>query len=308
MPTSETVGSKLRDWAYEDSGRAAFIFCGCRPGNNRLVLTRRELYDLASTFCGVLNEAGLGPGQVVCNTLPNSPERLITDLGCMMAGVATLNGMMYLLDGEDLTRCLTRGGCSALVVDPSRQPSIFAILGDRVIIRGENARSRLVPDLRKMFNVDCGGGSELRPWLQQMKQRGKYHPDPIDPSELAVIFNTAGTIGFSRLVTKSHSRFLLMGRTLHELMNLDPSDIVFNDRSLGWFNGTCCDYLAGGYTRVLVDMTVPPPDPLAFAWETCLAEHCTVCFLLPPAITASLSKPALWSGKRQKPRTIVSGQ
>nr|KAG5711840.1 hypothetical protein BaRGS_026281 [Batillaria attramentaria] len=48
---------------------------------------------------------GTRQGDVVCNTLPNSPERLLTDLGIMLAGGVAMNGQVFLADGADFINC-----------------------------------------------------------------------------------------------------------------------------------------------------------------------------------------------------------
>ncbi|XP_076442703.1 uncharacterized protein LOC143281382 [Babylonia areolata] len=269
MPGSadDTVADRLLRWARESGDKPAFIFRGAKPGNQRLVLTRAEVYDLSMVFCSKIQDAEIGAGQVVCNTLPNSPERLLVDLGCMMAGAATVHGMLHLADGDDLAKVLARAGCAALVVDPNHQPSVLGILGDRVIVRGDNARSRLVPNLQKVFNVDCGGGCETRPWLEALRQVRPIMPERTAANDIAIIFVLAGTSAFSRLVSKTQQQFILMGEAFNDLTGMGPTDIIYNDRSLGWYNGSCCDYVARGTTRVLVDMTAAPKDPLEFAWQ-----------------------------------------
>ena len=49
--------------------------------------------------CGLLAK-----GDLVVNTLDNSPERVVTDVGLLMVGAAAVHGQCFMADGEDLIR------------------------------------------------------------------------------------------------------------------------------------------------------------------------------------------------------------
>ena len=70
----------------------------------KTVLTKGEVWNLATRCAAFFRDQGLKRGDVVCNTLPNSPERIITDLGLMVAGAVVLNGVVFLADGADLVK------------------------------------------------------------------------------------------------------------------------------------------------------------------------------------------------------------
>lgn len=153
MPAKGTVARQLCRWSMEDPDKPAFIFRGTQVGNRRVILTREDVFHLASCFASKVREAGVQQGEVVCNTLPNSPERLITDLGLMMAGAVAMNGPIFLADGTDLVQCLAGGDCVAMVLDTSQPKNVLSVLGDRVCVRGVNARCREDPSLRKVAYV-----------------------------------------------------------------------------------------------------------------------------------------------------------
>ncbi|KAK7104212.1 3-[(3aS,4S,7aS)-7a-methyl-1,5-dioxo-octahydro-1H-inden-4-yl]propanoyl:CoA ligase-like [Littorina saxatilis] len=308
MSTEGTVAGQLLKWSKDDSDRLAYIFRGTQPGNNRVVFTRYEILQLACCFAAELHEAGVKKGDVICNTLANSPERLITDLGLMVAGAVTMNGMVFLADGADLAKCLFRGNCVAMVLDPNQPNNALTILEDRIIVRGDNAQCREAPSLRKVFFVDCGAGAARRPWLEQLRQKEeKFTNTSVRSTDMAFVFTTSGTSGFSKLVPRTHRQFLILGGTFYDVMEARDKDLIFNDRSFGWLGGSCFTYLAKGTTRVLIDMTVPPPDALAFAWECVFAEQCAVLIMVPPHISMSLAKPDLWKDKKPRVRSITTG-
>lgn len=148
----------------------------------------------------------------------------------------------------------------------------------------------------------------MRPWIEQLRQdEGFYHAN-VKPKDMAFVFTTSGNWGFHHLVGRTHEQFITIGQTFHDLMELEPDDVVFNERSLGSLWGSSCVYVATGNPRVLVDMTVPPKDPLAFTWQCSLAERCNVAVMIPPQISNSLSRPDLWKDKKPKLRNIVTGK
>ncbi|GFO34824.1 acyl-CoA synthetase [Plakobranchus ocellatus] len=68
--------SEILRKAEEMPEKPAFIFIGADFA--RTVLTFAEVSCLGRKFAAVLRNKGLGAGDVVCNTLANSPERLIS--------------------------------------------------------------------------------------------------------------------------------------------------------------------------------------------------------------------------------------
>ena len=72
-------------------------------------------------YAAILRRNGLQHGHLVCNTLPNSPQRLLTDMGVQMAGGVAMNGQLFLADGKDFLGSLREAACFAVILDP-REP------------------------------------------------------------------------------------------------------------------------------------------------------------------------------------------
>lgn len=155
MPEDGTVARQLHNLSEEDPGRPAFIFRGAQSANNKpvQVLTREDVYQLAGSFASMVRDAGVKPGEVVCNTLPSSPERLITDLGLILAGAVAMNGPVFLVDGTDLLSCLIGSDCVALVADSKQPDNALTMLSKIVCVRGDNAQCTEVPSLKKVVYV-----------------------------------------------------------------------------------------------------------------------------------------------------------
>ncbi|KAK7104213.1 hypothetical protein V1264_018969 [Littorina saxatilis] len=311
---SGTVAARLALWAGTEPDKPAYIFRGTETDNERFVLTRGDLWNLSRRFAAIVRDAGVQKGEVVCNTLPNSPERLITDLGLMVAGAVAMNGVVYLADGADLMKCLTKATVVAMVVDPHQKKGALTVLRER-LVEPESGILKCpgAPSIRKVFHVDCaripdGNALIAMPWLRQLKQKERmFVEEGVDSGDRAFIFTIPGSTAYTTLVPRSHKQFIFMGEVCHDLMCLQSDAILFNERAFGWMGGSCFDYLARGITRVLVDMTLPPGDLLGFCWDCVFAERCSVVSLIPPHITESLERPQLWEGKNPKVNTIFTG-
>nr|KAG5700718.1 hypothetical protein BaRGS_029083 [Batillaria attramentaria] len=159
----DTVNKRLLYWSKTQPDKPAFIFHNpATATNKRLVFTRADIFTLASRYAAILRREGIRQGDVVCNTLPNSPERLLTDLGIMLAGAVAMNGMVVLSDGADFVGSIQRGGCVAVIVDPKQklnQP--LTVLESRLRSRvGHTVDCPDAPLLKTLLFVDSGMGSQ----------------------------------------------------------------------------------------------------------------------------------------------------
>nr|KAG5700720.1 hypothetical protein BaRGS_029085 [Batillaria attramentaria] len=155
----DTVNKRLLHWSKTQPDKPAFIFHNpATATNKRLVFTRADIFTLASRYAAILRREGIRQGDVVCNTLPNSPERLLTDLGIMLAGAVAMNGMVVLSDGADFVGSIQRGGCVAVIVDPKQnwnQP--LTVLESRFRSRvGHTVDCPDAPLLKTLLFVDSG--------------------------------------------------------------------------------------------------------------------------------------------------------
>ena len=291
--TSGTVNSQLLYWSEIDADRPAFIFRSCGP-IPRLVLSRRHVFTYASRYAAVLRRQGIGKGDVVCNTLPNSPERLLTDLGIMMAGAASLNGMVFLADGADLMATLQRAKCVAVITDPQQPHNALTVLKSRLVSEDDphTLHCPEVPSLRLLLPVDCAADQQgLKPFLEELKEEEEQIVEDVQPSDVCSIMTTSGSTGFSKLVPRTHAAYLDIGQFIYRCGARD-GDVFLNDRMLGWVGGA--PYPLFGLTRVLTDLSTPPADPLALAWQSVKEEGVSVCGLVPFQIDALLARPELW--------------
>lgn len=84
-----TLPAVSRYWAEHIPNTVAYTFINKRGPHSSW--TAKDVYVLAGRFAARLRRCGLTSGDVIANGLPNSPERVITDLGTAMAGCISLN-------------------------------------------------------------------------------------------------------------------------------------------------------------------------------------------------------------------------
>ncbi|KAK3794525.1 hypothetical protein RRG08_003676 [Elysia crispata] len=117
ISNSTTLIERLLYWRDTDGDTDAFVFYG--SGMKRSSLTRKELVDLASKFAYILKTEGIGYKDVVANTLSNSLERAVTDMGIILAGAAPINAIPSLTSGENFFSSVRRSQAKAVIVYPS---------------------------------------------------------------------------------------------------------------------------------------------------------------------------------------------
>ena len=88
-----TIQAQVKFLTETNPNKEVFVFVSAT--GVRTTLTCREIYELSSKFGSLLRKAGIKQGDVVCDTLPNSPETVICDFGILAAGGVILNKTAY---------------------------------------------------------------------------------------------------------------------------------------------------------------------------------------------------------------------
>nr|KAG5685714.1 hypothetical protein BaRGS_027979 [Batillaria attramentaria] len=284
----DTVNKNLLYWSKTEPDKPAFIFHNpAAATNKRLVLTRADIFTLASRYAAILHREGIKQGDVVCNTLPNSPERLLTDVGIMLAGAVAMNGIVMLSDGSDFVGSIQRSGCVAVIVDPKqswRQP--LTVLESRLRSRaGHTVDCPDAPLFKTLLFVDAGVGQNgHKPFLEQLRNENESFVADVKPEDRAFIFTSSGSTGFSKLIPRSHAEYVLLGKAFCQGMCLNPDDIFFNDEFFGWIVGTQIFYIATGVTRVCLDRSILPVNDDCLAMKIASSERCTAAFIGPHSL------------------------
>ncbi|XP_059169833.1 medium-chain acyl-CoA ligase ACSF2, mitochondrial-like [Physella acuta] len=258
--------------------------------DGRRVLTALEVYQMSGRFANRLKQEGFQRHDVVCNTLPNSPERVITDLGILFAGCTPMNAHALLADGSDLFHVLKVSKCRAVIVSDEANSNAHKVL--QPFYKSDSTQSFVelrhehLPSLSTAVVVSR---RSTPPFLALMSSPElEIFSETLEPSDLAYVFCTSGTTGFSKLVPRTHHEFLSWTRMFLDSLFpgqrvAHPRDVtttIFDDRLLGWIGGIPLVTLCNGVTRVLMDVYAGPTR-VTDKWDACLREKCLSVNLMP---------------------------
>ncbi len=96
-----------------------------------VTLTFDQLMEQSARFAGCLGDHGLGKGDVVAISLPNSPQYLIGLVGALQAGCA-VSGLSPLLSADEMAHQLTDSGAKCLLIMDALFQHRLAGVSDRV--------------------------------------------------------------------------------------------------------------------------------------------------------------------------------
>ncbi|XP_048244544.1 3-[(3aS,4S,7aS)-7a-methyl-1,5-dioxo-octahydro-1H-inden-4-yl]propanoyl:CoA ligase-like [Haliotis rufescens] len=229
--TNESMKSYSNDWNL--SKIEVSCHCPLLLDEGRRALTCKDIHNLSTKFAAILQRRGLKHGDVVCNTLTNSPERLITDFGIMAAGCVAANAQALLGDGTDLLHVINLSRCRLLIGDNSQPGSAWDLLKPHLgKIMDLKVKSINAPKLEMVEFVGVKGGGD---YLEMLHQEGDPVPVEILPTDTALYWATSGSTGFSKLVPKTHEAMLLLASRFTEMFRIhNENDVLYNDRPLGW--------------------------------------------------------------------------
>ena len=200
-----TLGDLLREAAETVPDRIALI-----SGNKNPVLRRswtyRELY-LQSYLASRVLAQKFESGQRVAVFAPNSPEWVMLEFACAMAGVimVTINPAYR---AQEVTYVLTQSRSSGVFLVPEYR-------GNRLLDTIQNVRNNC-PDLREIIRLDQ--------WSEFLAMNnGTYLPErDVSPEDPVMIQYTSGTTGFPKGALLHHKG--LVNNAAHTLDRMQAKD------------------------------------------------------------------------------------
>ncbi|XP_076466981.1 2-succinylbenzoate--CoA ligase-like [Babylonia areolata] len=306
-----TMVELVHYWSCHDAHKPAFIFRD--KHGNRFELTRGQVYQLGGRWAAVLKGGGVGRKEKVVSTLPNGPERVLCDVGIVMAGATVVNAQCLLADGSDLLHVLRQSKASAICVNPDLDTGPWQVLKQHVHHDPDTntVTSPTLPNLRKVFFIrrtaawlcqdvaassgqaDTGhrepgaensdnrdllgdgfGSPETADFIARLQVLDEFYQAEVAADETVVVFTTSGSTGFSKLVPHTHASLFKCLRFLKR-GDLDQFSVTFNCAPIGWLGGYVFIYMSVGQGRVLLDMWYGAPDDMAaVAWDMIAQEGC----------------------------------
>ncbi|XP_076442155.1 putative acyl--CoA ligase YdaB isoform X2 [Babylonia areolata] len=289
MPQFRTLPDFLQHWAQEKPDSEAFVF---RDKNQRRnVLTWASLYTLAGRFAAVLRDKGIARGDLVINTLPNSPERVVCEAGIWMVGAASVNGQCLMADGSDLLNTITQSRAPAILVDPDVTKSPWNVLKNHVVMDdGEHVTSSQLACLKTVIFVRRVENEGRGDFIGQLKaQEEWFQAGDVKPEDVFSVFTTSGTTGFSKLVVRTQGPFIRFVES-DEFSILGIAGVWLNIQQMGWIGGTPAYTFVPGGTRITTDMRAGVPEDMIQHLLTSIQEEKCNTAIIPPIYLSKLAE------------------
>ncbi|MDA7429941.1 malonyl-CoA synthase [Primorskyibacter aestuariivivens] len=239
-----------------------------------------ELFDGAARLAGVLQRAGVQPGDRVAVQVAKTLEAVQLYLGTVMAGGVFLPlNTAYTTD--EVAYFVGDAEPRVLVCDPERAGDLAGIAGDA-----------------RVLTLDAGGKGSLFDDLG----------DPVEPvargaGDLAAILYTSGTTGRSKGAMLSHANLASNSETLRDLWRFTSDDVLIHALPIfhthGLFVATNVALLAGAQVVFLPGFDA---DAILQAMP-----HATALMGVPTFYTRLLADDRLGRDRAANMRLFISG-
>lgn len=307
----KTVCELVEYWGSLDTNATPAFVSVFMNGKNRS-LSRKEVLDLSRRFAYKLKELGIEKGLIVCNSLPNSLERVVCEFGIAFSGAASMNGQIFRTDGEDFLETLKNSKCAAVILDPSIPLGARRLLLNEVPVGCENdVQSQLLPHLKHIIACIRDDTNPCNDFITSLKNSSlpQYAAD-VSPSDMVTVLTTSGTTGYSKLVRFTHANICGFGIQVKAIEPMRSGDHFINIAPMGWAGGYPQWYLSCGVTRYFFDMHDGPiPDVASAIWKTIVQEKIVYGFINPYYVKSIVSNTSLWKNSHWKPKYLcLAGQ
>ncbi|XP_076466500.1 putative acyl--CoA ligase YdaB [Babylonia areolata] len=326
-----TMVELVHYWSCHDSQRPAFIFTD--KHGTRFELTRGQLYQLGGRWAAVLQAGGVEGKERVVSTLPNSPERVLCDVGIVMAGAVMVNAHCQLADGSDLLNVLRQSKARVVCVDPDLDLGPWQVLRQHVQHHPvtNTVTSVTLPDLQKVFFIrrtaplcqdpglsgpastgrsdpesdstekmnfveDGFASPETGDFIACLRDLDEFYEAEVAAEQTVAIFITSGSTGFSKLVPHSHQSLMNYFQAFAK-ESFNQFSVFLCCSPLGWAGGYLFKYMAQGKGRLLLDLWYGTPGDLpAILWDMIVQESCLDGFLMSAVIPQieAMEKRKVW--------------
>ncbi|XP_050417705.1 medium-chain acyl-CoA ligase ACSF2, mitochondrial [Patella vulgata] len=282
-----TTPKRLKYWANKQPDASAFVYVA--KDKPKAVLTSKETYDLSVEFGRHLLKIGVEPGSVVCSMIPDSPAALVAFFGIMCAGCTVQNATIQMSDGTYLLQNLRKSKCRAVILSSNPDDRANRIISQHFdTVTGNCVTSEKLPHLKNFIYTNLNLGTELGfIWQEgvELTDNSNVEDLTISTDDVAVIMQTSGTSGVSKLIPLSHAFFgstELCLRSISESVHALGSSIsLFHEHSLTWGLGLPFWYTTYGDKTFLLDRRFKSDEGLdiRFVRDIILQENCQIAIL-----------------------------
>ncbi len=260
------------------------------PGDRR-VITYGEMLREVSKFSNVLQDRGVGLGDVVAIYMPMIPEALVAMLACARVG-ATHSVVFGGFSSSALADRINDAKAKLVVTADGgyRRGAVLPLKPavDEALERCESVKSVIVVR-RAQNDIDMEPRRDV--WYHDLMRHAsaEFEAVPVDSEHPAYVLYTSGSTGKPKGVLHTTGGYLVhTNLTSKYVFDLKPNDVFWCTADIGWVTGhsyVVYGMLSNGVTQVMYEgnPTYPGPDRL---WEMIARYRVTVFYTAPTAIRA----------------------
>jgi len=274
----------------DKSDQAAIIWEPNDPGQEKRVLTYRQLYREVCRFAQVLKNNGVQKGDRVCIYMPMIPELAIAVLACARMGA--IHSVVFggfsaqsIADRIEDAKCkvvITADGGNRGPKDVRLKATIDEALQKTAFIEKVIVYKHLGNEVNMVAGRDIWWQDELK------KIRSDEFPaEPMDAEDMLFILYTSGSTGKPKGVVHSCAGYMIY--TTYSFVNVfqyQPGDIYFCTADVGWITGhsyTVYGPLSAGATTIMFEGIPSHPDAGRF-WDIIDKYQVNIFYTAPTAI------------------------
>ncbi|BFZ20966.1 hypothetical protein BsWGS_24005 [Bradybaena similaris] len=313
----DTIPKLIQFWSQTLPDKELFVFYN---GDRREAFTCRQVFQLAAKFSGRLrNQYGFQKGDIIINSLPNSPERVFIDIGIALAGCVSLSGSAMFSDGSDYLTAAHNSGLLAAIVCPNDNNPEWRIL--KQYIQGDASSATAVlacdkaPLMRTAILVSRQPTGCRGHFLQELRESTEelFVDAAVLPDDMMIVMTTSGSTGYCKMVPKTHRELIDGCLVAYAQINKQSRqqwqhNIVYNDRSIGWIAGFPHGTYVFADTRVMLDVFDSQGSKVgADTWAIICREKVDYAIILPLDLDHLLKHTSFDGTADYKMKLVCSG-
>ncbi|CAG5132168.1 unnamed protein product, partial [Candidula unifasciata] len=262
---------------------------------SRISLTNVQVRNLSERCSSLLRACGVHKGDVVCNLLPGSIEREITNFGIMLAGAIVMLGSNITDRNPHFWDPIRQAKVKYIIVDPSKDSPAWGMLKDDLEASDadiERSTNKEIPLVEKVFKfrvehlIPTSSRCGVKSALDLIRCHDGTYVERVYAHDPAAIFVCkCAHQKHYKLVLRNHNMLVQIGHRVEDMFSLQSQDIIYNDWPVSWIPGLPFGYISVGSTIVKSTLiNCSPQKVVVHTWDLIVKEKCTVASLQPPMI------------------------
>ncbi|KAL8582211.1 hypothetical protein ACOMHN_004130 [Nucella lapillus] len=264
-PQFETLVDYLEYMTEHRANDTAFVFRKIgKPPAESCRLSWEDVYIDGLKFAEILKKAHIKDGALVLNTLPNSAERLVCEVGILLAGAVSVNGYTDNITELDLKQLLLTSLAPYIIVRESAS-QLWGKVRDFREVKYIGPGCVITTGFCYRWMHAVVVGRQFLTSVQNTWVPVGYEIYNARPDDACFLERTSGTSGFIKL--KSHSHASVMNGLVYRLAGALPIGGHRQEQCVEFviprepvpMAGLQCNVLVGSCTKVFLDQFEDQP-------------------------------------------------